>query len=808
MQTTAKRRAATFLTSLIVLFGSALPATAGTKGGFGRNGQHARPFFIVAHNPNELLNVDQALAAGANALEPDIMKFSDDTTVNDTDDHVNSHAGPSGLFVYHDDTSETSRLPVTVEDYFDHIHEAVLNGANVALITLDIKSPAARYLATLRATVLLHLNHGGVNVNIIYSVGTLKDASVFAGVDGHLAFPSTLTDNEGIMVDGENNPANVLNELWQDGGIRHIAFGNGSLGVSLGLAPNVVPSIDEASYLRTAVYWDKSHYENPASGTGFGVAIPYAYPIPMPATESLPSALLNNVDGLIPDGDFQPQVFQITVDNIRQLRDYIDHDPDHYVATAVDNPFYVAPEAYALSVATDSGILAGTTETITFKLTGSCGSASIAVDGDFLGRFHHGDVTFVTLPSKNLGTLTSLQLFSSGTNDWKPGRIQVNSARWGIPLDQHLLFATNPSADFTGLVVNSSESPSLPISGGHACDNTPPKANPTAAPSPDVYGWNDSDVTVTWNWTDESGGSGLRTGVCGDSTAGRAEGSYRLQATCSDNDGNESVASYSVQIDKTAPAVHCGVPDGKWHPTDVSVTCNGSDGLSGLVNPAFATFALGTGVPVNTETSNASTSSRVVADQAGNTTTAGPITSFKVDKKAPVITINQPSNGGQYTHADTLRLDYSVTDGGSGVASFPATLNNSVTVGGRTLASGQDIALLASAPLGQNVFEIQATDNVGNKRTSTVIFNIVATPQSLIADLSQLQGNGLNQRGNSLSSKLAEGANDFAAGNFTAARLVYNAFINEAVAQTGKSITPAAAAILIADARYVIGLCQ
>jgi hypothetical protein len=245
VRTAAKPRAATVLISFIVWFISVLPAAAGVKGARGTNGQHTRPFYIVAHNPNELTEVDQALAAGANALEPDIMKFSDGTTVIGTSDHVNSHAGASGLFVYHDGVTITTRLPVTVEAYFDHLHDAVLRGSNIALITLDIKSPAAMYVYQLRDAARSHLNYGGVRVNVIYSVGTLDDAVFFSGSSflsslspsfyGQPPFPSTLEDNEGIMVDGENEAPTVLNKLLTYGGIRHVAFGNGSLGVSDGL---------------------------------------------------------------------------------------------------------------------------------------------------------------------------------------------------------------------------------------------------------------------------------------------------------------------------------------------------------------------------------------------------------------------------------------------------------------------------------------------------------------------------------------------------------------------------------------------
>ena len=822
MRTAATPRAAIVLIGFIVWFIGVLPAAAGVKGGRGSNGQHTRPFYIVAHNPNVLSDVDQALAAGANALEPDIMKFSDGTTVIGTSDHVNPHAGASGLFVYHDDVTITTRLPVTVEAYFDHVHDAVVGGSNIALITLDIKTPAAMYVHQLRDAVRSHLNHDGVRVNIIYSVGTLDDAVFFSGSEflsslwpslyGQPPFPSTLEDHEGIMVDGENEAPEVLNKLLTYGGIRHVAFGNGSLGVSHGLAPNVVRSLDTAAYLRAATYWDEDQYTN--GGTGLGVAIPYAYPIPIgssTAISAVAAALLNNVDGLIPDVDIQPQIFSMTVDQIRYLKAYIDANPDRYLATADDNPFYVPPEAYALSIGTASGLFAGTTDTITFTLTGTSGSASIAVDGNFLHRFHSGEMTHVTLPSKNLGKLTGIQVSSNGTDDWEPTTIQINSIRWGIPLLGPTMFGTNPNPiiHLTGASINASHASSVPIADvGHDSDGTPPHASPAVAPAPNAAGWNHADVTVTWNWADEPGGSGLRTIACTSESLARDEGVYSLQASCSDKEGNESVGSQLVRIDETRPTVPCGVADGAWHSDNVSIACNGSDGLSGLANSADASFNLVTAVSSGVETDHASTGSRTVSDRAGNSTVAGPIGGNKVDRKAPVITIDQPSAATSYTHADTLHLAYSVTDAGSGVASVVATLNNSATVAGSSLSSGRDIPLLTSTPLGPNRFEIQAADRVGNTSVSVVTFNIIATPQSLLAGLAQLQGHGLDQRGNSLSSKLTEAAGLFAAGNCTAARQLYNAFLNEVTAQTGKSITPAAAAILTGDVLYVSRQCR
>jgi len=60
---------------------------------------------------------------------------------------------------------------------------------------------------------------------------------------------------------------------------------------------------------------------------------------------------------------------------------------------------------------------------------------------------------------------------------------------------------------------------------------------------------------------------------------------------------------------------------------------------------------------------------------------------------------------------------------------------------------------------------------------------------------------------NSLLAKLSNAAKKFNSGDCMTAKNIYQAFINEVQAQTGKGISEAAAAILIADAEYLIANC-
>jgi hypothetical protein len=136
-------------------------------------------------------------------------------------------------------------------------------------------------------------------------------------------------------------------------------------------------------------------------------------------------------------------------------------------------------------------------------------------------------------------------------------------------------------------------------------------------------------------------------------------------------------------------------------------------------------------------------------------------------------------------------------------------MNGSTTVGGSGLPSGQAINLLTSLPLGPNTFAINAVDKVGNASSASVVFTIIVTAQSMIDDVNQLAGSGAiaATEVNSLLAKLQNAQDQRAKGNCNSSGNMYQAFINEVNAQTGKSITPAAAAILIADAQYLIAHC-
>ena len=144
-----------------------------------------------------------------------------------------------------------------------------------------------------------------------------------------------------------------------------------------------------------------------------------------------------------------------------------------------------------------------------------------------------------------------------------------------------------------------------------------PTASPTQSPSA-VAGWNNTDVTVTWNWTD-AGGSGIDPANCPTGSTSAGEGTaIVLGATCKDLAGNTGTASYSVMVDKTLPIVALagGPADGGSYyfgAVPGAPTCSASDALSGLAGCAVSGYStvVGSHTVIATAT-----------DRAGNVKTA------------------------------------------------------------------------------------------------------------------------------------------------------------------------------------------
>ena len=164
-----------------------------------------------------------------------------------------------------------------------------------------------------------------------------------------------------------------------------------------------------------------------------------------------------------------------------------------------------------------------------------------------------------------------------------------------------------------------------------------------------------------------------------------------------------------------------------------------------------------------------------------------------LDNTPPVIAINQPT-AKQYTHADTLTIDYNVSDGiGSGEKSDTPKMDGSTTLTNGTLVTNHLlIDLFSEMTLGTHTFSVNALDNVNNAATQSVTFSIVVTPDSLEQEVNLFLGFGcIDSSGlaNSLVSKIEAAKSRIAAGDMHSAINTFSALLNQLQAQAAKHIS-------------------
>jgi large repetitive protein len=163
--------------------------------------------------------------------------------------------------------------------------------------------------------------------------------------------------------------------------------------------------------------------------------------------------------------------------------------------------------------------------------------------------------------------------------------------------------------------------------GDCADDSTAPTISSILTPGPNANGWNNTNVTLIFNASDESGGSGVRSITCnlGGTTDGSTRGivftaaTVNQTVTCTATDwaGNVSdPATRNVLIDKVRPSItllsRLPAPDlYGWNNTDVTVVWSCSDAFSGVVSPTVTRT-------ITTDGANQSAIG-TCADLAGNT---------------------------------------------------------------------------------------------------------------------------------------------------------------------------------------------
>lgn len=195
----------------------------------------------------------------------------------------------------------------------------------------------------------------------------------------------------------------------------------------------------------------------------------------------------------------------------------------------------------------------------------------------------------------------------------------------------------------------------------YVLDNTAPTATAGLSPAPNASGWNRSDVTVTWNATD-NGGSGVASVVPATHQV-TSEGVTTRTTSLTDRLGNTAASSpVTVRLDRTAPAVTGQATpapnDAGWNNTPVTVTFTATDAVSG-VRSSTGPVTLTTDGTDQSVTGTATDT----ADNVGQHTVGG----IDIDTTAPSLTgapTSEPNAAGWYR--DDVTVAWDAHDGLSG----------------------------------------------------------------------------------------------------------------------------------------------
>ncbi len=221
-------------------------------------------------------------------------------------------------------------------------------------------------------------------------------------------------------------------------------------------------------------------------------------------------------------------------------------------------------------------------------------------------------------------------------------------------------------------------------------DTTPPAAAPTQSPAANGAGWNSSDVTVNWNWTDT--GSGIDASNCTTSSTSTGEGAgMLLTATCSDNAGNVGSATYTVNVDKTAPVVSYSGNAGTYSvDQSVAISCSASDALSGVASSSCA----GVSGPAWSFGPGSHTFSASATDNAGNTGSGSTSFTVTVDATSLCALVQQFSTKAGIANSLCAKLNAAAAAAARGQANAKANIigafdNEVAAQSGKALTAAQ-----------------------------------------------------------------------------------------------------------------------
>jgi uncharacterized protein YjbJ (UPF0337 family) len=201
-------------------------------------------------------------------------------------------------------------------------------------------------------------------------------------------------------------------------------------------------------------------------------------------------------------------------------------------------------------------------------------------------------------------------------------------------------------------------------------DKTKPTISGSRTPAANSDGWNNSDVTVSFDGKDALSGIESVTGdkVFGDGT------NQSLEGTAVDAAGNTALTTVGgINVDKIAPTLS-GKPTAPansngWYKGDVTIEWTAADDRSGVASAPPNSTILGEGSGLK--------DTATVTDKAGNSTTADS-TAVNIDRTPPVTGVDAPD--GWNNSAVTVTL--AGKDGLSGVDATYYSVNGGDAVKG------------------------------------------------------------------------------------------------------------------------------
>jgi hypothetical protein len=344
-------------------------------------------------------------------------------------------------------------------------------------------------------------------------------------------------------------------------------------------------------------------------------------------------------------------------------------------------------------------------------------------------------------------------------------------------------------------------------------DKTAPKVKEIRSPARPPNGWHKSDVSLRLEIDDGTGsvsggkelvyeftsqlsnplqapdppmGSGVLSGASGTLTF-RNEGIITLKVFARDQAGNQGdPQTIELKIDKTAPQVfntgRAPAPNANgWNNSDVTLTWDC------VVDnfPGHAVICPST-TRITTEGANQVAEAKAL-DQAGNEGIAF-VNNISIDKTAPALALS--TDAATYTVDQSVTVTCTASDALSGIATSSLTGVPGTTACQAVTRPAYEFAI------GANALSATATDKAGNTTTRSASFTVQVTAASLGTVIGRLVTDG------GVAASLQEQARGIAqAPNANAKAGMLRAFENHVAAQTGKSITPADAALLVRLAR-------